>query len=447
MKKVIISILFIFFGITNVYAKDTVFSINKYDDEKFIFINSSYNKENKKDGLITIGTYLKEKVKKDDISYDNYQVMLVKYKRNGKTAWTYRYGKTSSENVNYLTYSYDNEGKIDGYIMVLDNSYDIEQEGSIPKRIFVKIDLDGKYVFEKETGLNESINKIISTYKVDDVVDGYIGITDSSIVRYDKELNLISKKDYHDSSYESIKYTDIEYINSNNGITGYVLIREKKKDINHRDVDVVKYDISLTGETVIKENSNDYVSYKLSQANEGFILYGITDEVKVKKGSTSYYLINYDNNNEELWESVGNVGLYEDNDVYLYPIKKDQINSYFILYKNKDSSYEVTKLDIEGTFKKKVKKIKNEYYNFNSFYMENNENEIYFVGQIKCPEDDNCDYDANSLLLISNEDKVIEVEDSTSQNIIIFVFVFIIGLGFLVYYTRKKKLNEEAKRK
>ena len=446
LTKLLVLIISLFIS-TNVYAKDTVYSINKYDDEEYSIIKESYNKNNKKDGLITSGTFLKEQVEKDENEYDNNQIVLVKYKTNGKVSWTYRYGRTSSENITDLIYSYDENNNINGYIMIVNNSYDILTSND-PKSYFVKIDLDGKLVEEKEIGLNqeEIINKLIPTYKIDNVIDGYIGITNTSIVKFDKELNLIQKKVYQNSNYKSINYTDITNLYDDNNIVGYVFIRKLEIDTNKYDVELLKYNKDLTEEKVL-ENINNYNSYYLSEANNGFILYGLTDEVKVKKGDYSYYITNYKIDGETAWETIGTTAVEKDSNIVIYPSKDKEIKKYFLLYKNNDKSNEVVKLDNEGTIENKIKKINNDYYNFKSFLISNNEKEIYFVGNITCPKDDKCDYNTNSLLLISGEDKVIEVQDSTSQNILLGIVVLIGLIGISVYLTKRKQLNIDNKKR
>lgn len=434
--KLVLIIITVFLLNTNVFAKDTVYSINKYKDEKLIYVENSYDENNKIDGLITAGTFLKETVEKDDITYEDYQVMIVKYKKSGKREWTYRYGKTSSEEVSNIVYSYDNDNKVDGYIITVDNSYDVETNQEA-KSLFVKIDLEGKLVDEKEIGLNkeDKLFKLIPTYN-DDKVDGYIGITSSSIVKFDKSLNITSKKDLSNS-----KYIDITNIHKDNKIVGYAFLKETNQENNKKKIELVKYDKSLKEEKNI--DVEDYVSYKLEESNEGFILYGITGDVKVDGGDKSYYLLHYNEEGKIIWETIGNVAINDKNDIVLHPmIKKDSTN-YYLLYKNKDSSYEVVKLDSNGTIKKKIKKIKNSYYNFISFSMGTKEKDMYFVGYLTCPKDEKCDYDSNSLFLISDEDKVIEVKDSTSTKILIGVTIFILGSGYILYITRKKKLNKK----
>jgi len=439
LTKIIVLIITLFLS-TNVYAKDTVYSINKYEDEELKIINKSYNKDLKEDGLITAGTFLKEKVDKDDNELDNYQVMLIKYKKSGKVAWTYRYGRTSSENITNLVYSYDSNNNIDGYIMVIDNSYDILTSNE-SKSYFVKIDLDGKFVFEKETNLNttESIIKIIPTYSIDNIVSGYIGITNNSIIKYDKELNLIQRKDYSNSNYLSNSYIDINNIYKDNNVVGYTFIRKLEIENNKYKVELLKYNTELTEEKIITEDISNYDSYKLANTDNGFILYGITSDVKVKKGDSSYYIIKYDSELNNTWESIGTIAINNKEDIDLYSVNKDK---YFLLYKNNDSSYEVIKLDNEANLDKKVKKIKNPYYKFISFIVNKNEKELYFVGQFLCPEDEKCDYDTNSLFLISTEDKVIEVQDSTSTGIILVIVIFIFLLGTGVYLIKKKQLKK-----
>lgn len=419
-------------GVINVYAKDTVYSVNKYDDERLMYIETSFDKNHKKDGNVTAGIFLKEKIEKDEEELDNYQVMLIKYKTDGKVAWTYRYGRTSSESIDALLYTYNSLNNIDGYLMVISNSYDIETE-NIPRNLFVKIDLDGKLVFEKEID-NINIKKIIPTYSIDDVVDGYIGITDTSIIKYDKDLNLIYKKDY-----PNIKYLDIIDIYNEKEITGYALITEEIVD-NKPNIKLITYNTTFTESKTIQENI-ELDNIKLSNSNTGFIVYGITNEVKLKKSDRSYHISKYNNSLEEEWESIGNIPFSKDSDILLKTIK----NKYFLLYKNVDNSYEIIKLDEEGLLKNKIKKINNSYYNFINFSISDKEKDLYFVGQLSCPEDEKCDYDSNSLYLVSNEDKVIEVEDSTSANILLGIAIFIVAIGTAIYVVKSKGIKNKKK--
>ena len=102
---------------------------------------------------------------------------------------------------------------------------------------------------------------------------------------------------------------------------------------------------------------------------------------------------------------------------------------------------EIVKIDLDGNITEKIKKIKNEYYDINSF--NNRDRTIYFVGQINCPEDDNCDYDSNSLFLISDEDKVIEVESDTNTNIIVFCIGVVALAAIIVLIKQRKKIDIE----
>ena len=122
-------------------------------------------------------------------------------------------------------------------------------------------------------------------------------------------------------------------------------------------------------------------------------------------------------------------------------VDKDKYE-YFIFYKNIDNSFEVVTLDDEGLLKKKIKKINNNYYNFTSFHLNKNKKHMYFIGQINCLEDESCEYDNNSLFLISDEDKVIEVQDSVSYNTIIICLLLIVLIGVGIFYTKKKKVTK-----
>ena len=426
MKKIVFIIILSFIGFYNVYAKDISYSMNKYDDEIFNYIEKAYDSELKEDGYVLGGSVLKEKIEKDENTYNDYQVILVKYDKNDKLVWKYVYGNTSEDYIDYLTYAYDDNGNIDGYLVITKKSSNIlEDPIGTTNGMVLKIDFDGKLVYEKEI-VEGSIKKIIPTYS-DNMVDGYISImttqTGSSLVKYDKNLDIVFKKDFNDTSI-----SDLTIIKDNNSIIGYAIIEGNN---------LVTVDLNGYNDVVIGDISK-YTSSNLGEANNGFMLYGLTSEVKLSKGDNSYYLINYVNG-EEYWETIGDTGTTKNDEVVLLPIYKDnQIKEYFLLYKNTDLSYEVVKIDLDGEVLKKIKKISNDYYIFKNFYSTGNT--IYFVGQINCSDDDTCDYDNNSLYLISDEDKVIEVKDDASRNIlIVFSIVLIVLVGGIIFIKKKRK--------
>ena len=84
MKKIVFGFVLSIICFYNVYAKDISYSMNKYDDEIFNYIEKAYNDDLKEDGYVLGGNVLKEKIEKDDVTYDDYQVLLVKYDKNDK---------------------------------------------------------------------------------------------------------------------------------------------------------------------------------------------------------------------------------------------------------------------------------------------------------------------------------------------------------------------------
>ena len=113
---------------------------------------------------------------------------------------------------------------------------------------------------------------------------------------------------------------------------------------------------------------------------------------------------------------------------------------YLIIYINdNDDSIEITRINTSGEIENKIKKINNDYYSINKFLYSNDI--LYFVGQITCPDDDNCDYNMKSLFLMGTEDKVIEVEeeDNTAIFIIMGSIVLFIVLLYILRRIQKKK--------
>jgi len=451
MKKLLIIIIttIIFFNI-NVYAMDNVYTLNKNKDERFNIITESYNNKHEIDGIIAAGNYCEETKSDNDEKIENYQIMVIKYNKDGNVKWTYTYGNTSKDELDYITYSYDEESNIDGYIIVLKNTYDINstQEDKQSLSTFIKIGLDGKLVWEKSSNLNkkEIITKIIPTYNDESKSDGYIGIgtinNDTAVIaRYDKEFNVIWDKEYKNQDYEKTVYTDLTNIYEDGKVIGYVVIRLQTNQSKDKQTDLIRFDKDGNEVKNIDNTLNKYDSVSLQESSNGFIIYGKTSDIKIKKGTSTFYIIKYSTTDTEEWETIGDITLDKDGKVVVNPIvNEDKTISYNLLCTNKsNASTYVVKIDAEGLVKKKLKKITNEYYDIEDFLINNDV--IYFVGQIICPEDDNCEYDTNSLFLVSSEDKVIEVKDNQSANIMIFIGVFIIGCITISFLRKRKKMN------
>ena len=435
----IISILFIYNP--DVYAKDSIFSLNKYNYEELNFIEESYNKKGNIDGMVSAGTYLKELVDVDDKEYEDYQVMLIKYNDTGRLEWKYSYGKTIDDRINALSYSYDEKGNIDGYLLVVPKTKNVNEEtNNIP--LFIIVDLEGKEKIIKESNLNNTeINKIItfsSSNKKEYILIGHKDIESKEvgvIAKYDSNLNLIWEKEYN--SDKDTDLVDVTYTQDDNGIVNYIVV--SNSDDNYK---IIKFD---DNGNFIKEIKNDFESGDsphVATSKKGFVLYGITFEVKLKNNkTTSYYLEKYNLNEEKEWETIGNVATIPNSNLLLKEIIKDEkINEYLMMYRNDDTSIEIVKIDLEGNVIEKIKKIKNDYYEINSF--NNKDRTIYFVGQIKCPKDDNCEYDSNSLFLISDEEKVIEVESSNNTNIIVFC-IGVVSLIIISILIKKRKIIDK----
>ena len=447
MKKiitVIICIISILFAYNyNVYAKDTVFSLNKYSEEKLEFIENAYDKKGNIDGMVSAGTYLKELVDVDDKEYEDYQVMLIKYTNSGRLDWKYSYGKTMEDTVYGLSYTYDSKGNIDGYLLVVQKTGNINETTNISP-VFILVDLEGKEKDIIETNLNNiEINKIISfssSTKKEYILIGHKQIESKEIgviAKYDSKFNLVWEKEYYNNE-KNTDIVDITYTIDDNKVVNYIAVGKLGDDYK-----LLKYDNDGNYVKEVKSNFESEDIPKVAFSNKGFILYGITDEVKLKGNkSTSYYLEKYNLNEEKEWETIGNVPVdstYEPSLKTIY--NEEEIIEYLMMYQNDDQSIEIVKIDLEGNISEKIKKIKNDYYDINSF--NNKDRTIYFVGQINCPEDDNCDYDTNSLFLISDEDKVIEVESDTNTNIIVLCIGVVALIAIILLIKQRKKIDIE----
>lgn len=452
----IIIIISLFLYNYEVNAKDTLFSINKYKEENFDYIQPSYNSAGKIDGQIAAGSFLKEENTSEETNSSkssNYQIMLVKYNKEGKRLWTFTYGESNKDSIDYLTYSYDSTGKIDGYLIAMRKTVTLQDNEENPENsgAFLKIDFAGKLVWEKETQITDykQIIKIIPTYNDNQEFAGYVAIADlknnesiknAVVIRYDKDYNITWKKEHSIVPNTEYAYTDLINIYKENKVIGYAII-EKEITSEKQLSRLIKYTKDGSSEILI-ESLDKYETANLEETTDGYLIYGLTKEVKLNNGEYSYYLINYDTQNKELWETIGDLSVSKNGPLKLITnSKSDKILEYLLLCQNAaDASFEVIKFDEAGLFVNKVKKISNEYYTINNFT--SFKDVLYFVGHLSCPEDDSCSYNTNSLFLISTEDKVIEVKDNASGRIILSTITIILVLATLIIFKKKRKLNQ-----
>ena len=442
MKKIvllIISVISFFTYNINVYAKDTVYSLNKYNDEKLTIIDKSYNSKNEIDGFIVAGTYNKKDTEKEE----NPQVIYAKMDTYGNTDWVHSYKSEDavSSNISNILYLYNDENKINGYGLIIS----IKDANDTLKNIILKIDLKGKIIEEKSASIDDNIiiSKLISVNNGE-----YIGIANSDdkayLVKYDKDFNLVYKKEYQEDNVSSASYKDIVPIRKEDNISGYVtIVNIKKNDLEQ--VKLINNDLDGNVVSTIKDNFESNADPRLEMANDGFILYGITNELKLSNNkSTSYFINIYNSSLEEKNDSIGTTAIAKDKVLKLFPIKDDnnKIKEYLLLYINdNDSSIEIVKINMDGEEESKIKKINNSYYDITNFNASNGI--LYIIGQINCPEDDDCEYNNNSLFLISDQDKVIEVKQSDNNNIIIGTCVFVGLIVLLVVLRRIFKKNKK----
>ena len=194
-------------------------------------------------------------------------------------------------------------------------------------------------------------------------------------------------------------------------------------------------------ESTIKENFESNDNPKLLETEDSYLLYGYNHNVKLKNDkTTSYYIIKYNSSdNIEQWETIGNIPVNDEKVLQMQSLKENE-KAYLIMYINdNDNSIEIKRVNTSGEIKNKIKKINNDYYLINRFLYSNDI--LYFVGQITCPDDDNCDYDMKSLFLVSTEDKVIEVkeEDNTAIFIVMGAIIVFIILLYILRKLQKKK--------
>ncbi len=397
----------------SVKAKDTIVSMDKNEEEIFYQIEKSYNREGSFDGFVTYGEIQNQ---------EESQFALVKYSKKGKQQWIYSSPKGKEDNVGDLILSQFQE-QVDGYLLFIRR---------INGTLITKIDLEGNYLWEIE--IPEVLLDVKETH-FEQMENGYIAVgylgENGVLLHFDKDWNVEWKKEYPNS-----RITEVEETMENGIPTGYAIIKESSTE--EIPIELIQTDFMGNDMTVMNSSLETLDSYHLGKANSGCIIYGTTSEVKVKKGDKSYYIIHYTSEGVEDWETIGDVPVNE-NKKLLFQEKNEK---YYLFYiNNSDQTAEVIRLNLDGLYEKKIKKIQSDYYDFENILIQ--KDIIYLVGQINCPEDDECAYDKNSLFLISDEDVVIEVEEKDSKGVLIIAGVItLLGIGFFFW---KRKCQTKKK--
>ena len=412
IQRITILFILLFLSYVNVSAQDTIYSLNKYKEEELNTIISGYKEDNKKDGFITIGS-----IKNKD---DTQLPIIVKFKKTGEIVWSYTHFSTEDESIVTVNYSYQNN-VVDGYLLLLHKK---------DKDVLVKVDLLGINCWERELDGYYEKMVLITDDNNDNVMYLLIGEKDDKAIidTYNMDISFMERKEFPKDGYHT-SFKDIASINKNQ----YALLYNSKKD-EEENYELWLIDWNSQEIKQIDNPLDKYEDYHLYSNYNSFILYGVTSEVKLKKGEESYYLIKYNQDGNMEWESVGNIPIDPEKPIVL----REYNGNYYLLYENGDSSKEVILLDQEGIYKEKIKKINNNYYTFNNFYVKGKT--LYIVGQIRCGEDDDCNYKTNSLFLVSGEEKVIEVEDNASTGILICAGLLVVLTGFLIVIKKRRKI-------
>lgn len=408
MKKVVLVLLLVMFSGYNVYAQDMIHALKEFDNSELTYM---INKPNEN---IVAGNYLDKN--------SNSHLMVINYNNSGNIVWKYTIDSEFSNHL-YGLVSNDN----DEYIIIVKKVSNEDVE--LPLE-FIKLDSSGKMTLEKSTELpqNAMISKFIKITSKESETSSFIVTgslnNKSFIAKYNDNLDEEWFRQF-DTNYvadiiyiDHIGFYDIEYT-----------IGEQKLIYTLNKLDTEGVYVS----TISNSFSNNDQPHLLND-NESYILYGYTDDVKIDNDTGSYYIRKYDYSDSLEWETVG-TSLVDYNEIIKLQVLGNE--KYLILTTNKkDKSIELTKILDFGITQEKIKKLKNNYYHINSF-TERNES-IFLIGQITCPDDDNCDYNKNALFLISTPEKVVEVKEKDGKSIIIIAVILVIGT-IVIYTIRKSK--------
>lgn len=409
MKKVVYVLLLTLLLGYNVYAQDTIHSLNDYNNAELIYLIRN------EDSNVIAGRYL------DKNKFSHF--IVLKYSDSGNVLWEYKLDSAFPNYIYGITNNKNNE-----YIIVYRN--DTNEDIQMPLQ-FIKLDDKGNSILEHTTELPPEtlVTKIIRIEDEESNLESYIIIgslnNKAFLAKYNENLDQEWLKQYDGNFLGEIIYFDH---------VGYYAL---EYDITEKNINYKLIKLDTNGEylsnVIDTFETNDQPH--LLKEDESYILYGYSEEVKIGDDTGSFYIKKYDLSDSLEWETVGN-NLVKYN--ALIKLQALAENKYLILTTNaKDNSIELTKILDFGIKQEKIKKLKNNYYSINDFA--SNKDTIYFIGQITCPENDNCDYNNNnSLFLISSPDKVVEVKEKNGKSIIIITVLLLIGT-VIIYSIRKTK--------
>ena len=135
MKKLVCSVLLLIVLLSgyNVYARDNVYSYNKFSEENLEMIL-----ETNKNEVVVAGNY------KD--SEEKTQVFVIMYESTGKILWKYINEQEEDNVVTGIINTYDENHEKNGYLVL------IKENDKAP--VFTRLDLEGKLVSEINSSLS-----------------------------------------------------------------------------------------------------------------------------------------------------------------------------------------------------------------------------------------------------------------------------------------------------
>ena len=252
----------------------------------------------------------------------------------GNVAWE----KDTGINVKNINYSYNKDGKIDGFVVAGNGENGADYVGTL-----IKYDLDGNEVFRSKydkTNMNSFYYDVISSYLPDGSYDGYI-VTGSTecvkrgiecfrstfLVKYDFNGNKTYEKNY--STTNKINFRIINNFDNARRQNGYLLyslgyykpdMRKNEVatlDLSCRDLVTAKYTYDIF--PVAKEEADGGTISVKTDAYPGEI---VKVKVAVKEGYTLARIIVKDENGKEIEVNSDGTFLMPDGKVTVSAIYK-----------------------------------------------------------------------------------------------------------------------------
>ncbi len=267
------------------------YGITKYSKDNEIVFTKGIDEVNKDGKLLSVNQI---SAGSDDNVKGMSDIKIVLTNEAGEIVFQKLYGGTGYEDDYDFVPSYNDDEKLDGYVIFLVSSSS-DLENIIPGNLMIKYDLNGNLVWQKNCNVNFNVGRPIFFEKNDSVYALFYNNDDAN------ELSLVNFSDYSVIFNKDLDFRIEQKIlsySSTSEVDGFIFLNSES---------IIKYD--LEGNVVFNINTEIYINKIIPSRNvdgkyDGFIAVGRTSS----SNTNAAVIYKYDSNGKLTWQDTYRAG-------------------------------------------------------------------------------------------------------------------------------------------